>query len=132
MAPGELFSCWVRTLLAQARGYLWLQTAGAPGALRHRPSPTTGRGEGVLTRGLSRKTQQGFADAEAAQPGEWAHAGRRAEPATSPRLQLVPAAPSVPPRGVLAAVGRLKPELTSTSLYCFLNKLPLPWRNIVL
>lgn len=27
---------------------------------------------------------------------------------------------------------RLKQELTSTLLYCFLNKLPLPWRNIVL
>lgn len=26
----------------------------------------------------------------------------------------------------------LKQEVTSTSLYCFLNKLPLPWTNIVL
>lgn len=49
--------------------------------------------------------------------------------------QPPPPAPLCPQHGLLATATvttGLKQELTSTSLYCFLNKLPLPWTNIVL
>lgn len=62
-------------------------------------------------------------------------AGGQAEPAMPPRSHPSPPAPLCPQHGLLAtatAATGLKQELTSTSLYCFLNKLPLPWTNIVL
>lgn len=58
-------------------------------------------------------------------------AGGQAGPAVPPRSHPSPPAPLCPQHGFLA-IATMTTELTSTSLYCFLNKLPLPWTNIVL
>lgn len=106
----ELFSWWVRMLLARAHRYLWLCTTGMPGALlpfsHHRRAARTAAGSGRGAVGTDAELSPPAA--HPADPGRASPAprllhqerghllGGQAEPAVPPGLRPSPPAPSVP------------------------------------